>query len=485
MRVNYQANITPQFRVLSDDQIEEILSASLEILERVGVRVEDEEGVRILKEGGAHGIGGSNVKIPAFLVKKALASAPGRIVLSGRNRKRDLVLEKDRIYFGTGSDLPFFIDPHTGKRRRTVFEDVVNAGRVADALPNIDFFMSLGIVSDVPEAHYDRHQFLAMLMGTAKPFLITSVDGKGLKDQFDMASMVVGGDDNFKQSPLFGIYAEPISPLVHPKTTVEKVLVSADCGIPLIFVPAPSAGGTAPATMAGILVEGMADTLAGLVLSQLRNPGSGFVMGGVFTSLDMRTTVFTYGSPELLLLDAALADISKFLGIPVFSTSGCSDSKVFDQQAGLEAGLSILMAAQSGASLIHDNGYLESGLQGSLDMLVLVDETVSMVKRIMRGITVNRETLAVDVIEQVGIGGNFLQEDHTLKYFKNEIWSPDIIDRHMFEGWEAGGSKTMGDRCREKVLGILKSHQPDPVLEDKMIDELKRFIAKVEEEKKK
>jgi trimethylamine--corrinoid protein Co-methyltransferase len=478
MRVNYQSNITPQYRVLSDDQIEEILSAAMEILERVGVRIEDAESLSLLREGGASCTDEEIVKIPSFMVKRAISTAPGRITLAGRNGRRELVLEKDRIYFGTGSDLPFFIDPRTGERHRTVFEDVVNAARVTDALPNIDFFMSMGLVSDVPPAVYDRHQFLAMLIGTAKPYIITSVDGKGLKDQFDMASMVIGGDEVFRQNPLFGIYSEPISPLVHGKPALEKVLVAAEHGIPIVFVPAPSAGGTAPVTLAGVLASGIADTLAGLVLSQLKKEGAGFIMGGVFTSLDMRTMIFTYGSPELFLLDAALSDISKFLKIPVFSTSGCSDSKVFDQQAGLEAGLSILMAAQSGANLIHDNGYLESGLLGSLDMLALVDETVSMVKRIMRGIEVNRDKLAVEVVERTGIGGNFLLDSHTLEHFREEIWSPDLIDRQNHDSWVSSGSKTMGERCTQKVLRILDTHQPEPVLEDKLIKELRKFIEK-------
>jgi trimethylamine--corrinoid protein Co-methyltransferase len=232
--------------------------------------------------------------------------------------------------------------------------------------------------------------------------------------------------------------------------------------------------------MAGILAEGLADTLAGLVLSQLRSPGAGFIMGGVFTSLDMRTTAFTYGSPELHLLDAALSDIAKHLGIPVFSTSGCSDSKTFDQQAGIETGLSVLMAALSGASLIHDNGYLESGLLGSLELLVAVDETVSHVKRILQGIPVTPETLAVDVVERVGIGGNFLQDDHTLKHFKTEIWSPGLMNRQMHDSWEASGSKTMFDRCREKVHAILKEHSPKPPLDESLKEELLTFIAKIE-----
>lgn len=480
MRVNYREYSTLQFRVLSSDQIEEILSASMEILERIGVKIEDEEGVQLLVDGGASSGDGMVVKIPSFMVKSALATAPGRIVLAGRNRRRELVLEKDRIYFGTGSDLPFFMDPESGKRRRTLFNDVVAAARVVDALPNLDFFMSHGLVSDVPEAQYDRHQFLAMLSGTTKPYVITAVDGQGLQDQYDMACMVLGGEREFRENPLFAIYAEPISPLVHSKTALEKLLFAAKHRIPLVYVPAPSAGGTAPVTMAGILAGGLADTLAGLVLSQLTNPGAGFVMGGVFTSLDMRTMVFTYGSPELLLLDAALSDIAKYLKIPVFSTSGCTDSKVFDQQAGLEAGMSILMAALSGANLIHDNGYIESGLTGSLEMLVLVDEAVSLVKRMMRGIGVHRESLAVDVIERVGIGGNYLQDEHTLEHFREEIWSPLVMDRQVHATWEKAGAKTMGERCRERVMDILQSHQPEPVLDEKTVKELRIFIKKID-----
>lgn len=480
MRVNYQENGTLQFRVLSDDQIEEILSASMEILERIGVKIENEEGFQLLVDGGASSADGKVVKIPSFMVKGALATAPGRIVLAGRNGRRGLVLEKDRIHFGTGSDLPFFMDPETGQRRRTLFDDVVAAAKVVDALPNLDFFMSHGLVSDVPEAHYDRHQFLAMLMGTAKPYVITAVDGQGLQDQYDMACLVLGGEREFRQNPLFGIYAEPISPLVHSKTALEKVLIAAKHRIPVVYVPAPSAGGTAPVTMAGVLAGGLADTLAGLVLSQLKNPGTGFVMGGVFTSLDMRTMVFTYGSPELLLLDAALSDIAKYLKIPVFSTSGCTDSKVFDQQAALEAGLSILMAALSGANLIHDNGYIESGLTGSLEMLVLVDEAVSLVKRMMQGVRVNRESLAVDVIERTGIGGQYLQDEHTLEHFKEEIWSPKVLDRQVHDSWEKGGAKTMGERCRERVIDILQSHQPEPVLDEKTVKELKNFCRKID-----
>lgn len=480
MRVNYTENATPRYQVLAKDQIEEILSGSIEILERVGVKIHDENVVELLKKGGAQTSDGVLVRIPAFMVKRALLTAPGRIVLVGRDGKRNVVLEKDRVYFGTGSDCPFFMDPYNGERRTTVFNDVVNTAKVVDRLHNIDFLMSLGLVSDVPQKQYDRHQFLAMNMGTTKPMVITAVDGRGLADQYEMACTIIGGSEYFRLNPLFAIYAEPSSPLIHTKEAVEKILIAAELGIPIIYVPAPSAGGTAPVTLAGVLVEGLADTLAGLVISQLKKEGAPFIMGGVFTALDMSTIIFSYGAPELLLLDAALSDISKELGIPVFSTAGCSDAKELDQQAGLEAGLSILMAAQSGANLIHDVGYLESGLLGSLDMLVLSNETISMVKRIMQGISVNRETLAVDVISRVGPGGHFLDDDHTVAHFKKDIWIPDLIDRNNLENWTRDGRKSMGERARERVYQILKVHQPKP-LEEKVIQELKSIIKKADE----
>jgi trimethylamine--corrinoid protein Co-methyltransferase len=479
MRANYTANGTPRFRLLTEDQIEEIVSSSMELLERVGVEIHEETAVSILKKSGAVSSDNLLVKIPSAMVRQALATAPNRIVLAGRDGKRQVVLEKDRVYFGTGSDCPFFLDYETGERRLTVFSDVVIAAKTVDALPHIDFMMSLGLVSDAPRKTYDRHQFLAMAMGTAKPLIITSVDGKGLQDQHAMACAIVGGKDAFRLNPLFAIYAEPKSPFIHSREATEKLIIAAREAIPMVWVPAPSACGTAPATLAGVLSEGLADTLAGLVLSQLIRPGAPFVMGGVFTALDLRSMIFSYGAPELLLMDAALSDLGKSLGLPVFSTAGCSDAKEFDQQAGMEAGVSILMAALSGASLVHDVGYLESGLLGSLDMLVFSNETISMVKRLMRGINVSPETLATDVIAEVGPGGHFLDHAHTLQFFREEIWIPEILDRTNLSGWKEAGAKTAGERVRDRVRDIVRSHAPLPI-EDKLIRELKAMIQSAE-----
>jgi trimethylamine--corrinoid protein Co-methyltransferase len=465
MRANYQVNLTPQFRVLSDSQIEEIYHAALEVLSRVGTRVYHDEALALLRGAGCAVSDGSLARIPAWLVKDALHAVPSRIVVRGRDRQKAIRLEKDKIYFGTGSDCPSLIDPYTDEVRKYTFEDVYNAARISDALPNIDFHMSLGLTSGVPAPTYDRHQFLAMLRGTSKPLVVTAVDREGLADQYRMACEVLGGEQEFATMPLFVVYNEPVSPLSHSAEAMEKLLYAADKGIPAMYTPGTTAGATAPATLAGELVQGLAETLSGLVVAQLKRRGAPLIMGGVTTVMDMATSAFSYGAPDLVLMMAAMTDVSKWLGLPMFSAAGCSDAKILDQQAAVEAAMSVTIAALSGANLIHDVGYLESGRLGSFDMLVMSDEVISMAKHILGGIAVTPETLAVDVIEKVGPGGHYLAQEHTRRFFRSQMWFPALMDRQMRKAWQASGSQTMGDRVRAKVRGILADHRPLPMPE--------------------
>lgn len=480
MRVNYQANATPRFRVLSDDQIEQIVLAAEDILQETGTLVYEERGLALLREAGCVVENGNLVHIPAQLVENSIKSAPSRIVLAGRDRTKRMALEANQIYYGTGSDCPFLLDPYTGERRRYTFKDVYNAAKISDALPNIDFHMSHGLTSDVPIGTYDRHQFLAMLQGTTKPFIITSVDREGLQDQFEMACTAVGGLDEWKKLPVFAIYIEPSSPLSNSKEAVEKILYSAEQGIPAIYTPCPIAGATAPATMAGILAQGLAECLTGVVLAQLQKKGAAVIIGGVISIFDMATTILSYGAPELSLLSAAQTNLAQYLHLPVFSTAGCSDSKTMDQQAAIEGAISIAVAGLSGANIIHDVGYLESGLDGSFDALVMSNETIGMMKRILRGVAVDPEHLALDVIHQVGPGGHFLATDHTLNNFKSEFWMPELIDRTNFETWTDNGSKTLGDRVHEKVIDLIENYQPAPIPAE-IEKKLKYIIASADE----
>jgi trimethylamine--corrinoid protein Co-methyltransferase len=481
MRVNVTGQGSPRFRVLSEDQIEMIYSAALEVLERTGGRVYHEEALKLFRESDAVLTDKNLVRIPGAMVERALKDYPRKITLGGRDGRRTVHLEKDVVNFGTGSDCPFITDRKTGKRRRYTFDDVVEAARIADYLPNFDFFMSHGLVSDVPNPKsYDRHQFFAMVSNTTKPLILTAVDGAGLRDLYEMACLIRGGEEEFRANPLFIIYIEPSSPLNHTREAVEKLLFASEKGIPAMYTPCPSAGATAPATLAGMLLQDLAETLLGLVLSNLKKPGMPLVMGGVQTIMDMMTSTYSYGAPELSLASAASTDISKWLGLPMFSTGGCSDSKVVDEQAAIEATFSLYTAMLSGASLIHDVGYLESGLNGSLQMLVLCDEIIDMVKHVGRGIRVDEETLCVDVIDRVGPGGQYLSEDHTLENYRKDFWFPKLMDRSGYESWLAEGGKTLRERVDEKMNQILETHRPAPI-DEALTREMKSIIKKADQ----
>ncbi len=507
MRVNYQANATPQFRMLSDDQIEEIFHSALEVLARVGTRVYGGEGLTLLHDAGclisdstasagsagtasAGSAGtastdsiGALVRIPPGLVKEALSTTPERIVVAGRDRRKRISLQKDRIHFGTGSDCPSLIDPYNDEVRKYTYRDVYDAARISDALLHIDFHMSLGLTSGVLAQTYDRHQFLAMLQGTSKPLVITTVDKAGLADQYRMACEALGGPKEFARAPLFVVYIEPNSPLSNSVEATEKILYAADVGIPAIFTPCTMCGGTGPVTLAGTIVQALAESLVGVVLAQLKRKGAAVIMGGVNTILDMATSVMAYGAPELSLISAAATDVAKWLGLPMFSTAGCSDAKVLDQQAAIEAAMSITIAALSGANLIHDVGYLESGLLGSFDMLVMSDEVIGMAKHILGGVNISPETLAVDVIERVEPGGHYLTQEHTRQHYKDEFWFPTLMDRQQRSGWEAGGGKTMAERVRAKVVHILEHHEPLPIPAEAEV-KLKEIVAQADERHK-
>jgi trimethylamine--corrinoid protein Co-methyltransferase len=355
------------------------------------------------------------------------------------------------------------VDPYTDEVRKFAFDDVYDAARISDALPNIDFHMSLGLTSGVPPKTYDRHQLLAMLKGTSKPLVVTAVDRDGLADQYAMACEVLGGEDEFARLPLFVVYIEPSSPLTNSIEAVEKIIFAAKKGIPAIYTPCTLCGGTGPGTLAGMMVQALAEYLVGVTLAQLARRGAGVIMGGVNSTMDMATAILSYGAPELALVSAGMTDVAKWLGVPMFSTAGCSDAKTLDQQAAIESAISITIAALSGANLIHDVGYLESGLLGSFDMLVMSNEVIAMAKHILGGVGVTPDTLAVDVIEKVGPGGHYLTQEHTRQHFRREMWLPSLMDRQMRRAWQAGGAKTMADRVRASVLDILEHHDPLPI----------------------
>ncbi len=480
MKMNQTINKTPNFQVLSADQCEQIYYAALDVIEHTGGRFFNYEALKLFKESDAVVTDDNLVRIPATMVEQSLRSHPSKITLTGRNDKNVVKLERNVTNFGTGSDQPFAYDYRTGERRPSTYQDVADASKFVDYLSNYDFLMSHAITRDVknPET-YDRHQFMAMIDNCTKPFVITAMSGEGLEDQWKMACAICGNEKEFRLRPMFAIYIEPSSPLKHTTEAVEKLLISADKGIPAIYTPCPSAGATSPATIPAMLVQSLAETLQASVLSYLRKPGMPLIMGGVVTVLDMLTSCYSYGAPELSLASAAYTDVSKWLGLPMFSTGGCTDSKILDEQAAAEATTSLFYAYLSGANLIHDVGYLDSGLTASLESLVMCQEIIGMVRQIGKGICTEDDHLAWQVIDEIGPAGEFLSHDHTYRHWK-DWYVPKLQDRSDYDTWVIEGEKTMNDRVKEETMRILAEYQPEPLDESVRV----QMIEIVEEAEK-
>jgi trimethylamine--corrinoid protein Co-methyltransferase len=465
MRANVVKQAGIEFKVLSQHQINEIHRASLEILARTGVKIQCEEALELLKKAGGK-VKEDLVKFPAHLVEWAINTTPKQVSLYDRLGNRRLSLGGYKSYFGLGSALFNMIDPQTGKRRAFLKEDVAKAAKIADALPNIDLVMGLGTISNVPRQYSDRHEFEAMVRNTVKPLVISNYTQEGLRDIVEMASAVAGGKEELAQKPFVISYTEPVPPLSEDEAAAKNLLLACEYGLPIIHTPCIQGGATAPVSLAGELVSANAENLSALIIAQLRRRGVPFFIGGVIAIMDMSSGQMSYGSPEMDLALAAYTDMAHYYGIPTWGTAGCTDSKIVDEQAAIEATLSCLFSSLSGANLVHDVGYMESGKTGSLEMIVMVDEILGYIKRIKKGIKVNKETLAVDVIDEVGPGGNFLTHPHTLAHFREEIWSPSLVDRQVYDKWADSGSKRMIDRVREKVQKILETHVPEPLSEE-------------------
>ena len=399
--------------------------------------------------------------------------------MCNRTGEPSMYLEGHRVNFGTGSDLPNTIDLETGERRPSLLSDVSNAARLADWLPNLDFVMSMALPSDVPMQTSDRRSFLAMTENTVKPLVITAWAEAGLADIIAMAETIAGGADKLKLAPFILAYLEPTTPLQHTEVVLRKVLLMADHGLPFVYAPGPVDGGTSPVTPAGSLAMANAEVLSGITIAQLRRKGTPVVWGSGSGPLDMRTMVATYSSPEFMLHCMAMAEMAHYYyHKPVWGFAGCSDAKLADIQAGIESSLWILCMALCGANLVHDCGYIESGLTASLEMMVVCDEIIRFVRRLMSGIEITSETLALDVIDKVGPGGSYLTSPHTKQHFR-EVWYPRVLDRHSYHGWIQAGQPTAIKTAREMARDAIANHQPVP-LPPSTLETLNAIVAEAD-----
>jgi trimethylamine--corrinoid protein Co-methyltransferase len=464
MRTNYRLNSGVRFELLSQDQLQELFDGVLHLLEYTGLDVYHDEAREILKEAGAW-VEGLRVRLPSYLVKRSLALAPRSFTLWARdgNEKHNIHIGPGRAHFGPGPTCPNFVDVETMERRPYVQSDVPLVATVVDALPNIDFCESLGTVGDVHHELGALYEFAGMFPNTSKPIVAWSYDRFDSAGIHEIAVAEAGGQDVFEKRPNYVHYCEPLSPLVSTFEAVDKLIFAARHRVPLIFTPCPIAGGTAPVTAAGIITQGAAESWMGLTLAQAIQPGLPFFMGGVYSVMDMSSMILAYGAPELPLMMAGLTELAHFAGLPLWQTGGCTDSKTFDEQAIIEGSMSVFFSALTGGDLCHDVGYTESAMTGSVFQLAAMDEAIGYSRRITRGIEVNEDTLAVDVIHNVGPNGHYLREQHTRRYYRNEFWYPKLCDRRNYEEWVMMGKTTMKDRTVARVRDILATHQPSAI----------------------
>lgn len=473
-RVNYRVNNTTTMKVLTDSQCSEIIMAAEEEMFRTGIEFHDQRAREIMRKHGCF-VDGICVRIPPYLTERAIRSSQKHITLcNNRTGKPEIFLDACSTYFGPGPGNPFYRHPFTGERIRTSYESVCWATKILDALPNIDYCQSLGIVQDKPLLVADRWELEAQFLNTSKPIVNVCTDQWGQEDCITMAEIMAGGPEELRRHPIITVYIEPISPGIIAQESCVKIIEGAERGVPIIFTPCIMAGGTAPATIAGVMVQGIAESLSGLVLSQCAGEGAGFIIGGVYTVLDMGSTIFSYGAPELNLMLAALTDVGHYMNLPVFGTGGCTDSAIMDEQAGIEAALSLAMTSFSGPNLHHDIGYSEYGTCANFDLVVIDNDIVGMARRITAGIPVNPKTLALDMIENVGPKGRF-ESEWEPEWSEDEDYIPkdpyenfqsELISRASYELWKGNGGKTLTERANERVRNIINDYQPAPLSKD-------------------
>jgi trimethylamine--corrinoid protein Co-methyltransferase len=390
LQSNYVAFDTPQFHKLSGDQVERIHNASLEILDRTGVCLYEPQALDLLKKAGVVASEENRVRIPPGLVEWALSIAPRRVVLCDRSGRRVMPLERNNVFFGPGSDCPNVLDHRTGERRLGTVQDIVEGIRVCDALPNMDFLMSICIASDVEQQVADRHQMRAMLMNSTKPILFVTTGFEGCVDAVEMAQIVAGGEKELRRNPICACYINVTSSLRHNAEALQKLLFMAERGLPTTYTPVVLRGINGPVTAAGAMALANAGELAGLVLAQLKREGAPVILtGGVNDMLDMRTMRDVYAAPENRVM---LVELAHYYGLPIFGLAGASDAKLPDEQAAAEAAFSLILESLCGAQMVHDVGYLEGGMCNSLEQMVICDELIHYVKRFMQGLEVSEES---------------------------------------------------------------------------------------------
>lgn len=465
----------------SRDQLEAIHEATLEVLRLTGVEFHSEEALDILEGGGCIVDRGTRVvRFPAHVVERAIATAPRQILLAARDPRHDFLLGGRRIgftNFGCGIKV---LDPATGELTESTKDDVGRAARLCDATENLDICATALVARDMPDSSYDLHILEQMFLNTSKH--VTHVDvsgGTNARRMFEMAALIAGGREELRERPLMSILTCPTSPLMIHESVCEIIIEGARWGVPVLVLSMVMAGATGPVTLSGSLVTHNAEVLAGITLAQLTYPGAPSIYGSSTTILDMVSGNAPLGAPEEGMICAAAGALAQMYALPSWTSGAWADSKIEDAQAGHEKTISALLPALAGVNMMYGMGVLESGMTFSPTQLMLDNEIVAMIKRVVLGSPVNDDAMGVDVIHRVASGKNFLKEKHTLKYMEQEQSKVHLFDRRTRGAWEKRGATSVAERAADMAVRLLETHEPlplDPVIHEGM----KAIIAEAE-----
>ncbi len=465
----------PKIFMLDQLLLERIVSEAFDVLSHVGVLIENQDANVLLQEAGCR-IHNHRTVIPVALIDHALSTTPSRILIYNRSGQLAMDLSEDQIHFDPGSSALNVLDWPAQKERKPVTADLVLLSRLTDALPNLAA-QSTGLVSsDVPQEIVDRYRLYLALLNSRKPIITGTFEISGFKIMHEMLTVVRGAQEALAAKPLAIFDCCPSPPLKWSNLTCQALIDCSRNGIPVEFVSMPLLAATAPATIAGCLVQHTAETLSGVVISQLAAPGAPVIYGGSPVAMDPRTSGTPMGAIETMMIECGYVQIGKYFNLPTHAYMALSDAKVLDAQAGLETGIGAALAALAGVNVISGPGMLDYENCLSMEKLIIDHEICAMVKRLIQGVEPHGEKLAADLYGDLQAGDLFFTSENTLKYLRQELSVPsEVIDRDSYQNRQLKGDLTAGERAHRRLDELLQSHQPEP-LDEKIAFELQRMM---------
>jgi len=472
IRSSLKAQVGIRFQKLAPEQCEAIHGASCRLLETVGIEARHAAARDILAAAGAR-VDGIRMRVPRRLVDWALEAAPKGFTLHTREGEPAMRVRGKNVFFGVGPGTLAILDHRTGERRPATLADTAEGARVVDALPNIDFLMSMFTPLDIDQRTAYVHEFKTMLRNCTKPSIFLSHSAADIRAMVAMLEAVAGGEEALREKPRGVGFVSVTHPFRHELEDMNRLIFLAEKGVPVVYNPLSLRGASSPVTPAAATAVAHAGELFGLVLAQLVNEGCPVALsGGSADKLDMRSMIDIYAAPENRV---AFTEVARHCGVPHFGLAGASESKLVDEQSAAEAALTMLVEALAGSNLIHDVGYMESGMSNSLAQVVICDEIIGWIRRFMDPIVVDEETLALELIERVAPMGDYLAEDHTMAHLR-EDWYPDLFDQSSHDKWVNAGSLSLGEKAARRVDDILAQDQVED-LPAEVLEQIDTIIA--------